>query len=127
MDQDGNFEDLVHPEHLKPYFDKKEPEDYNETTDVEEDNVNARPREDEDTAMSDPLSAQNQPPTSTGTKENGASNMTLPRGRSQPRKTTKIVKRPVANFPAPPDLTCSDRTCDANARKTERLAKPRTN
>ena len=39
MDQDGDFEDLIHAEHLKPYFDGKEPEEENKETEPEEINV----------------------------------------------------------------------------------------
>ena len=42
MDQDGDIEDLVHAENLKPYFAEKEPEDDNPTPENEEDD-NARP------------------------------------------------------------------------------------
>ena len=36
IDQDGDVEDLIHAEHLKPYFDGKEPEEEHDETEQRE-------------------------------------------------------------------------------------------
>ena len=64
VDQEGDIEDLVHAEHLKPFFAEKEPEDDEGKPDhdgIREEDDNAPPPGEEEMAMSDPPLARTQP------------------------------------------------------------------
>ena len=104
VDQEGDIEDLVHAEHLKPFFAEKEPEDDEETPDRDrsrEENDNARPPGEEETAMSDPPLARTQLPAGVGSDQNEVGVATQARGTGRHRKTTIVTRRPSDAPPAP--------------------------
>ena len=97
MDQEGDIQDLVHAEHLNPYFAEKEPEDNEITPDYDEigeEDDNARQPGEEETAMSDPPLARTQPPAGVGSDQDKVGIATQARGRGRPRKTVIVTRRP---------------------------------
>ena len=108
VDQDGDVEDLVHAEHLKPYFAEKEPEKSEETPghdNVTEEEDNAQPPgEEEETAMSDPPLARAQSPAGVGSDQDEVDAATQARGRGRPRKTALVIRRPAETSPAPTNI-----------------------
>ena len=102
MDQEGDIEDLIHAEHLKPYFDGKEPEEEDIETVPEGISADTQPPMDpEDMAKSDPPNQIDQTPAGANTDQAGASDANQPRGRGRPRKNVHIVKKPTVNVPPP--------------------------
>ena len=102
MDQDGDIEDLIHAEHLKPYFDGKESEEeYNET---EPEGTNAEtqpPLESDAVAMRDQFNQTDQLPAGAETDQVEASGTIQPRGRGRPRENLQVVKKPTINDSPP--------------------------
>ena len=104
MDQEGDIEDLLHAEHLKPFFAEKEPEDDEETPEYNEigkEDDNARPPEEEETAMSDPPLARTHPPAGVGSDQDEVGIATQARGSGSLRKTMIVTRRPAEASPAP--------------------------
>ena len=101
VDQDGDIEDLVHAEYLKPYFAKNDAEDDNSTPSNEEDDVARPPRDDEEMATSDPPLLKTQPPAGVGSDQDEIGIATQARGRGRPRKTAIITRRPADAPPVP--------------------------
>ena len=92
MDQERGVEDLIHAEHLKPYFDGKEPEEGDTPTEPEEISTDNQPTlEPEDMATSNPPDQFGQPPAGTDQVRAGASDANQPRGRGRPRKNVQTV------------------------------------
>ena len=100
-DQEGDIEDLIHAEHLKPYFDEKQPEEKDTEKEPEAISANTRPpMEPEDMATSDPPNQIDQPPAGADPDQAGASDATQPRNRGRPRKNIRIVRKATVNVPS---------------------------
>ena len=125
--REGNTEELVHAEYLKPYFEGKEPEEKYDELQPDMTRADTQPTLDtEEMAMSDPPEISEPPPAGADQAQDGASDTILPRGRGRPRKNVRIVIKPPVNIPpslAPCLLRAnlrSDREAVQKALKTAR-------
>ena len=102
MDQEGDMEDLIHAERLKPYFDGKDPGEKDIETVPGGISADTQPPMDpEDMAKSDPPNQIDQTPAGDDPVQAGASDANQTRGRGRPRKNVQIVKKPTVNVPSP--------------------------